>query len=1218
MISGPIIVDRRRLLTVLVLGLAGFFLVTLLVPASPGFLRPGSWAALAIGLVNACLLRPLTEHQDEWEWLPLLSGASMTAGLGLAAANSGPGQGCELFLLWFPWLAAFCGMLRLGSTLALAAWIALVMILAAWANPDLADPMPLLVAAVVSSVCGCLVMSGLFRWGHQQAFSDPLTSLVARSGLASVADPAIARARERGEEVVFLLLDINRFREVNDALGHEGGDELLRQFARALTRVRPRPAFVGRLGSDEFALVISCPAGTGDPIGAPDDGARQPPGRDRLLRDLGSSVLRQVEGPFEVRGINVGVEASAGLALAPRDGETAAALLPCADVALSRAKRQGERVGLWDVGIAGVRSWEISLYAELRAAITRNELLVYYQPLQSAATGQIVGVEALVRWRHPTRGLLPPGAFLPIAERSALIGDMTRWVLDEALRQCADWAARGLHVPVSVNLSARMLILDDLPDLVTTSLARHHLPPDMLTLEITESALVTQPGRAAAMLRELRSKGVKLALDDFGTGYSSMEILKALPFDEVKIDRGFVADIRGSLQDAAIVRSVLDLGHRLGLRVVGEGVEDERTLRMMSELGCDILQGDVISRPRPPSRLEDLLAVRAARTDRPATGPGPAGQGGPGSAGARRAGSEPTATHPSPGGPLPLGSVPNGSVPNGSGSGGPVPGGSTAVTAGLPGTTAAGPGEAAGGAAAGGAAEPRQPDRTLFTLAQTQRFGILAPLAQQEAARVAAVRRYEIAFRPHSYLLDDVAALAAAMTGCDVGSIIIVSADSEIYLGRFGHQTQDIPARVGIGSHSVAAGELVEVPDATLDPRFAHGAKAYRRRIVRFVAGVPVRTSDGHAIGAITISDRIPRRLTPGQREALESLARHAMVMMDTRRECVLLELVTDTTHALDQLDHRGEVHAAASLITDTARHMSGADVANVLVADRAGSAEFTAVESSVAPGAEAIIRPGQKFRQDERTVVGQVLRTLRPLFVPDAYSYTGFNTDLARRSHVASVLIVPLPGAGGVAGALCMRWSRPIPVIDPALDKVLTLLGGQAGHALGRMLAVDCPGRAFETDSATGLATRSAFLPTLGHLPSGTAVCLFDLPWSGRPPPGAAAGTAPDQGLTRFATDLRAVADDPEHLARWADRQFVMAIPTGGREGAETAVAAVRRAWGQESTAPLAVGISITGGDEPLSTALIEAENQALAMAAARDARDGAGTPMTATSAGV
>lgn len=542
-----------------------------------------------------------------------------------------------------------------------------------------------------------------------------------------------------------------------------------------------------------------------------------------------------------------------------------------------------------------------------------------------------------------------------------------------------------------------------------------------------------------------------------------------------------------------------------------------------------------------------------------------------------------------------------------------MPGGSTAVNAGLPDTTAAGPGEAAGGAA-----EPHQPDRTLFTLAQTQRFGILAPLAQQEAARVAAVRRYEIAFRPHSYRLDDVAALAAAMTGCDVGSIMIVSADSEIYLGRFGHQTQDVPARVGVGSHSVAAGELIEVPDATLDPRFAHGAKAYRHRIVRFVAGVPVRTSDGHAIGAITISDRIPRRLTPGQREALESLARHAMVMMDTRRECVLLELVTDTTHALDQLDHRGEVHAAASLITDTARHMSGADVANVLVADRTGSAEFTAVESSVAPGAEAIIRPGQKFRKDERTVVGQVLRTLRPLFVPDAYSYTGFNTDLARRSHVASVLIVPLPGAGGVAGALCMRWSRPIPVIDPALDKVLTLLGGQAGHALGRMLAVDCPGRSFETDSATGLATRSAFLPTLGHLPSGTAVCLFDLPRSGRPPPGAAAGTAPDQGLTRFATDLRAVADDPEHLARWADRQFVMAIPTGGREGAETAVAALRRAWGQESPAPLAVGISITGSNEPLSTALIEAENQALAMAAARDARDGAGAPMTATSAGV
>lgn len=1181
MTSGPVVVDRRRLLVVLTVGMVGFFLLILTVPGSPGRLRAGTWIALAIALVNLALIQRLVAAHERWPWLAALAAASMAAGMGAAAADAIPGEESELFLLWFPWIASYCGVLRLGWSLAMAAWVALTLLLAASVNSALAGSPALLITAAVSSAGGCLVMYVLFQRRGEQAYSDPLTSLVARSGLTRAADPAIARAVKKDREAVLLLLDINRFREVNDALGHEAGDELLRQLARALPTVTPRPSFVGRLGSDEFALVIPGPPGAdrrdedelggGDASrGDPDRGGSAHGGphqggsvstsasRESDLRELGQSVLRQIEGPFTVHGVEVEVEASAGLAVAPRDGETIGSLLPCADAALSRAKREGERVGLWDAGIAGVRSWEIALYAELRAAIARDELIVFYQPLQAAATGRIVGVEALVRWSHPTRGLLPPGAFLPMAERSALIVDVTRWVLDEALRQCAAWAARGLHVPVSVNLSARMLVLDDLPSLVTGSLARHQLPPDVLTLEITESALVTQPGRAAAMLRELRSKGVKLALDDFGTGYSSMEILKALPFDEVKIDRGFVADVRGSLLDAAIVRSVLDLGHRLGLRVVGEGVEDDRTLRMMTELGCDILQGDAVSRPRPPSHLEDLLVERAAPADRP----GAAGAAAPAA--------------------LPAG----GAVPAGGGA--PVGGAGSAADA----VDAA-------------RSEPIVAPDAPFTVSQTRRFGVLAPPVEDEAARVAATRRYEIAFRPRTYPLDDMAALAAAMTGCNVGSVLLVGADSETYLGRHGHNLNDVPARVGVASHAVAAGELLEVPDAMLDTRFAHGNKAFPGRPARFIAGVPVRTSDGHAIGAVTISDRIPRRLTPGQREALESLARHATVMMDVRREAVLLAVVTDTVRALDQLWYPDDLPAAASLVGDAARHMLGGDVVTVLMSDTPGSTAYSSVGASRAPGATSIIKPGQRFSSNDDTVVGEVLRTQSPLFVPDAPTFPGFNLDIVRASGVASAFLVPIPGEGGALGVMCARWPAPVAAIDPSLYRAMALLAGQAGHGLGRLRAASA--REHHPDGPAGLTGRAAFLSTLQGLSPGAAVCLFDVQ-AGR-----------DRLTCRFAELLRAVCDESAYLARWSDSRFAVAVPTGGRERAEAMVDEVRRSWARESAVPIAVGISVTRSHEPSSAALIDAENRLLeTMAVVIRAERVAAARVTATSAGV
>ncbi|WP_239377557.1 bifunctional diguanylate cyclase/phosphodiesterase [Frankia sp. Cj5] len=595
--SLPPFTDQRRFLIILSAGGLFFFLVLALLPRSPGQNQLGTWLAVAISTANLAValllarMRPTVHHV-----LVVTSVLAIT----IALCDSTDGRDSDLYLLWYSWIAA-CGAMvrRLWEAVAHAVLISAGAVAAFAVEGDLGAAIPAVVMTVFSITATTLVVYGFGRWSQLLVDRDPLTGLANRAGLARVAQPALAAALAAGRDAVLVLLDINRFREVNDALGHSAGDRLLQAIAVQLRGVPADPAFTGRIGSDEFAVVM---------YGA-DLPAELAATHDQM-RAIGRMVISQIAGPFRIDGVEVEVEASAGVAAAPLHGTSLDALLPAADAALHAAKRDGERVGVWDPGMAGVRPWELAMHAQLRAAVASGELRLHYQPLRSARTGRIAGVEALLRWAHPDRGLLAPEAFLPMAERSTLIIDVTEWVLNEALRQCADWALAGRHVPVSVNLSARMLVRDDLPSLVSQTLSAYGLPADVLTLEITESALVTQPARAAAMLRELRTRGVKLSLDDFGTGYSSMEILKALPFDEVKIDRGFVSGAHGSLPDAAIVCAVLDLGHRLGLRVVGEGVEDARALRMLMELGCDILQGEAISRPLPPS--PELLALFTA------------------------------------------------------------------------------------------------------------------------------------------------------------------------------------------------------------------------------------------------------------------------------------------------------------------------------------------------------------------------------------------------------------------------------------------------------------------------------------------------------------------------------------------------------------------------------------------------------------------------------
>jgi diguanylate cyclase (GGDEF)-like protein len=634
--AAPLCAQRTVFLAALAVANLVGLLALGVVPGSPGHLRATTWAA--VGLAATAVVVVIRPHRLGVAGQSAAV-AALTAGLALALAGGDSGVGADLYTVWFPWIGIFGGLApSLPQAVANAALISTGLVAGMDAIGELGPAAPGVQAAVVSTWAATLLVHGLASWSSTQVGRDPLTSLANRGGLLREANAALASSLARGGRVILVLLDVKRFREVNDALGHTAGDQLLRLIARQLEDVTPEPMFLGRLGSDEFALVMSGAHLADSPAAAREQ-----------LQGLGHAVLGQIRGPFRVNEVPVEVEASVGIAVAPHDGATLSALLPCADAALFRAKRDGERVGLADVAMAGVRPWEIALYAELRAAIGRGELTVHYQILQAAQTGRVAGVEALLRWNHPSRGLLPPGAFLPMAERSELIVDVTAWVLDEALRQCASWERAGLAVPVSVNLSARMLVVGDLPNMVAAQLARHGLPGDVLTLEITESALVTQPERAAALLRELREQGVQLSLDDFGTGYSSMEILKTLPFDEVKIDKGFVSDARGSLPDAAIVRTVLDLGHRLGLRVVGEGVEDAETLAMMIELGCDIVQGDVLSKPLPPAELGRILEAGTctpALTGEAACEAGSGDGGVPGDGGAVPAGAPEAAVDP--------------------------------------------------------------------------------------------------------------------------------------------------------------------------------------------------------------------------------------------------------------------------------------------------------------------------------------------------------------------------------------------------------------------------------------------------------------------------------------------------------------------------------------------------------------------------------------------
>jgi diguanylate cyclase (GGDEF)-like protein len=430
------------------------------------------------------------------------------------------------------------------------------------------------------------IVAGASRRLRQQALQDALTGLPNRTLLHARAERAL-----RGDEpAAMLLIDLDRFKEVNDTLGHDYGDALLVEVAERLGAALRREDTLARLGGDEFAVLVA---------GAPDRAA---------VAEIAGRLQDALRCPFALRGVAVELEASIGVALYPQHGGTAGELLQRADVAMYDAKRGRQGVATYAPERDPYSADRLGLLAELRRAIERDELVLHYQPKVSLGTGELTGVEALVRWRHPSRGLLGPGEFVPLAERTGAVADLTRWVVDRALAQQRAWREQGIDLPVAVNLAAANTVDVALPDVVARLLERHGVPGERLACEISEHTVMADPVRATDVLGGLRALGVRLSLDDFGTGHSSLAYLKRLPLDEVKIDRSFVAGMADDENDAVIVRSTIDLARNLGLEVVAEGVESVDIMHALADLRCDIAQGYFISRPLPADEL-DLQAL---------------------------------------------------------------------------------------------------------------------------------------------------------------------------------------------------------------------------------------------------------------------------------------------------------------------------------------------------------------------------------------------------------------------------------------------------------------------------------------------------------------------------------------------------------------------------------------------------------------------------------
>ncbi len=441
------------------------------------------------------------------------------------------------------------------------------------------------------------VLRAQARENEHLALHDPLTGLPNRRLLSDRLERAIAIANRRNEPVALLILDVDRFKEINDTLGHNRGDTLLVEIAARLCKVVRDADTVARLGGDEFAILAPTIASLLD--------------ADRLARRIHAVF----DEPFMIDELALHVDCSVGLAVLPHHASDVTELFQRADIAMYGAKTAHVGVLVYDAD-SDDSSTDWLLLGDLRVALGTDQLSVHYQPKIDLVSGDVVGLEALLRWNHPVRGNIPPNLFIPVAERSGLIRTLTRYVLEMVLTQVAEWdrvEAQFAYLPVAVNLSARNLVESDFAEFVEDLLASHMVEPHRLELELTESALIEDPTRTHQMLHRLSELGVTLAVDDFGTGYTSMATLESMPLTTLKIDRSFVVRMSDDPAGVTLVRAMVELAHEFGLAVVAEGVEDEDVTDQLRALGCDVGQGFLWSRPVSGDDLPEVLVQLSFR-----------------------------------------------------------------------------------------------------------------------------------------------------------------------------------------------------------------------------------------------------------------------------------------------------------------------------------------------------------------------------------------------------------------------------------------------------------------------------------------------------------------------------------------------------------------------------------------------------------------------------
>jgi diguanylate cyclase (GGDEF)-like protein len=417
-----------------------------------------------------------------------------------------------------------------------------------------------------------------------QARHDQLTGLPNRLAARS----RLSRLLKARAPVGLVVLDLRGFKHLNASFGHELGDQILKEIARRLQSAVRAGDYVARVGTDQYLLLLN---------GSSADHAEA----------MASQVVRDVRPGLLLGSIAVNLDVHAGVCAAPEHGLEAEELLRRADIALQEAKNAGVAICRYEPGHDETYRKRLKLIAELRTAIATNQLTLVYQPKVQMADRRVRSLEALVRWTHPQLGPIPPSEFVPLAEQTGAIGELTRWVLRNAIDQLARWRAGGFESEVAVNLSASDLSDSELPDGILALLQQSDVLPRQLLLEITESAVMREPDKAVRVMRRLREAGIRFSIDDFGTGHSSLAQLKSLPVDELKVDRSFIRDLEQGTRDDAIVRSAIDLAHSLGLKVVAEGIETPAAWTALIHLGCDYAQGYFVSRPLAPEQVGDWI-----------------------------------------------------------------------------------------------------------------------------------------------------------------------------------------------------------------------------------------------------------------------------------------------------------------------------------------------------------------------------------------------------------------------------------------------------------------------------------------------------------------------------------------------------------------------------------------------------------------------------------